>query len=205
MYQVPIQLFAAVLLSLSAAAYALPERVPALPPGTAELRVNGTTYHHRTGDFYLASRNGYLRVEPPPGARVYELPAGSEILIIGGRQYFLTPRGTYYLRDPRGDHFTVVEPPSAYALEELSPPRAPAYPREPYYPRAPYYPSQPIHPAPPAYPRFPQYGYYRDWRTIDCGEVATERARVPRRGGRGYVHDRKIYNEVLDRCLRETR
>jgi hypothetical protein len=120
--------------------------------------VAGETYYYAGGLFYRPVEGGYLRVEPPLGARVPNVPGDSGSFTMGGDRYFATSSGTFFLYDPRGGDYTVVTPPYGWrdyyrAAPELY--SLPA-PQPPEAPRA-YPPSRP-------YPGYRADGYYGSYR-----------------------------------------
>lgn len=104
----------ALLLSLTVAFTWAQDRTRSLPSGTSQILVRGETYYYSGGSFYRLGKGGYLRVDPPLGARVPDVPGNSRSFTMGGDRYFVTRSGSFFLYDPRGDDYSVVAPPHGW-------------------------------------------------------------------------------------------
>ncbi|SEA42030.1 DUF6515 family protein [Microbulbifer marinus] len=112
----------ALLLSLAVSLAWAQDRLRSLPSGASQILAGGQTYHYWRGSFYRPSQGGYVRVEPPLGARVPNVPGSSATFKMGGERYFVS-RGTFFLYDPRGDDFAVITPPSGWREYYREPPQ----------------------------------------------------------------------------------
>lgn len=88
-----------------------PNRLRSLPGTATKLHLSGQTYYYQGGYFYRRESDGYLRVEPPLGARLNFLPYGSTGFEIDGQKFYLSGTGTFYRYDPRRGTYTVTTPP----------------------------------------------------------------------------------------------
>ncbi|MFV8781017.1 DUF6515 family protein [Microbulbifer sp. SA54] len=88
-----------------------PNRLRSLPESATKLQLSGQTYYYTGGYFYRREDDGYLRVEPPLGARLNFLPYGSAGFDIDGQRFYLSGTGTFYRFDPRRGTYTVTTPP----------------------------------------------------------------------------------------------
>lgn len=104
----------ALLFSLAASLAGAQDRLAELPAGASQLLVKGETYYYSGGSFYRPGGGGYLRVEPPLGARVPSAPGDSGSFSMDGRRYFVSPDGTFFRYDPQGGDYLVVNPPAGW-------------------------------------------------------------------------------------------
>ncbi|MFC6634279.1 DUF6515 family protein [Microbulbifer taiwanensis] len=113
----------ALLLSLAVSFAWAQDRLSTLPSDTSQLLVNGKTYYYSRGSFYRLGKGGYLRVEPPLGAKVPSVPGSSGTFTLRGDRYFVTSDGAFLLYDPQGDDFAVVTPPPGWRDYYRAPPQ----------------------------------------------------------------------------------
>jgi len=75
----------------------------------AEQEQDGQVYYD-SGVYYVKEGNGYKVIQPPPGATIPTLPAGSETVVVNETTNNYYYAGTYY---EKGDEGYVVVPPTA--------------------------------------------------------------------------------------------
>lgn len=213
----------ALLLGLAVSLTWAQERTGALPAGASQLLVRGETYYYSGGTFYRPDGRGYLRVDPPLGARVPDVPGDAGSFTIGGDRYVVTGSGSFFLYDPRGGDYSVVSPPPGWRdyyrgspeLQSLAAPEQPrAIPRA--YPRAePGYRAEPGGGAYRSdyYGSYPGGGYYGRYgfrdnirdesyeeRRSTCRRIADDQSRRARVGP--YRRQPGSYSDEYERCMR---
>ncbi|MGC4036033.1 MAG: hypothetical protein QM764_08725 [Chitinophagaceae bacterium] len=79
-------------------------RLMILPPGFHRIYVGPYSYYYNNGIYYSPlPQQGYEIVKPPLGARVNELPADAQPVVIDGQQYYVLD-GTYYREETTRDN-----------------------------------------------------------------------------------------------------